>query len=274
MKRIIFLKCRIIFFALLGVGDLAATENTPLNDTGSLACGTSENIGLDCPQAEYPAQDSEFGRDLLAKRGTLKKKGGGHAGFDFTKLDQEGKPLPVDAKEWACVLDNHTGLMWEVKTTDGGLQDHNHRYTWFNPDEQTNGGHPGTRNGGNCKESECDTLSYTAAINSRGLCGHKDWRLPTMVELQSIVDYGKRLPAIDNDFFPNTPVVEFSAQLPSVEFWAMESWAGDPANAWGIDFRTGLVSYRYKNSKAHQIRLVRSSAAMFGSKTEPGVSRQ
>ncbi len=39
----------------------------------------------------------------------------------FDKLSAEGQILPDTATEWAAIQDNETGLMWEVKTNDGGL---------------------------------------------------------------------------------------------------------------------------------------------------------
>jgi len=77
--------------------------------------------------------------------------------------------------------DNNTQLMWEKKVA---------------------GGAPGT-----CDlttnlhgvDSTCTwtqaTGSWIAAINAANLGGHSDWRIPNVKELQSIVDYSKRLPA-------------------------------------------------------------------------------
>ena len=243
---------------LLAIDDLQAAEGIALNDTGVDWCGSDKAIRLDCPQDGFPGQDAEAGRDALARAGKLAKVGAGRAGFDFTKVDKGGNSLPLNAKEWHCVRDNHTGLEWEVKRDDGGLHDKDHRYTWHNPERTINGGHPGTPGGGSCQGSACDTHAFTKAVNAKGLCGGKDWRVPTLIELQSIVDYSSRLPAIDTAFFPNTPVVPFTKREPSVEFWALESWPQFPENAWSIDFRAGLVAYRLKRSTSHQVRLVRS----------------
>ena len=42
---------------------------------------------------------------------------------DYTKLDAQGNELPKSASSWSCVLDNRSGLVWEVKTNDGGARD-------------------------------------------------------------------------------------------------------------------------------------------------------
>ena len=52
----------------------------------------------------------------------------------YTKIANNGLRLPDSATlgtnptDWACTKDNNTGLVWEVKTTDGGLRDMNYYY--------------------------------------------------------------------------------------------------------------------------------------------------
>ena len=58
----------------------------------------------------------------------------------LTKLDDQGKPLPIYAATWACVKDNATGLIWEEKTNDQGLRDKEWTYTWHDSDANNNGG--------------------------------------------------------------------------------------------------------------------------------------
>lgn len=174
--------------------------------------------------------------------------------FDFTKLDSDAQPLAnQDAiytiTPWDCVRDNVTGLVWEVKTIDGGLRDQNHTYTWYNPDPQTNGGAPGTPDGGTCGDGiDCDTHAYVQAVNERGLCGASDWRLPTRAELRTIVDYKAEFPAIDTGYFPNTV---------ARSFWTAEPNTTYPSYAWHTDFKFGLASYYYYKSGPKGVRLVR-----------------
>ncbi|WP_127022415.1 DUF1566 domain-containing protein [Rheinheimera mangrovi] len=210
------------------------TASGKLNDTGISWCADGVQNNLACPVEGYAGQDGEHGRDALARAGQLQKVGGGDAGFDFTKLDASGNDLPASATEWSCVRDNHTGLIWEVKTTDGGLRDMNHFYTWYNPDNSTNGGSAGTQNGGSCTGSDCDTYAFVQAVNQQGLCGANDWRMPTQKELLGIVHNGQIMPAIDTHYFPNTPFGWFWSLSPYYSHY--EEYSGVARN---VSFTNG-----------------------------------
>jgi hypothetical protein len=100
---------------------------------------------------------------------------------------------PVDVAEGApnlqsytdngdgTVTDNVIGLMWQQAVAAG-------RYAWAQA------------------VAYCETLT---------LAGHSDWRLPSMIELVSIVDYGKKSPSIDPTYFPSTPASVFWSSSPS-----------------------------------------------------------
>ena len=172
-----------------------------LNDTGITTCADNYQNNLPCPQAGFAGQDAEFGRD--ANQAT-NNDADGHAGFSFTKISSTGAELPASATELSCVKDNVTGLMWEVKTDDGGLHDKDWTYSWYEPDGTKNGGNAGAQGGGSCVGSQCDTYAYVQAVNAAGWCGAKDWRMPTKRELNSIVNHNRKYPAIDPVYFPNT----------------------------------------------------------------------
>jgi len=48
--------------------------------------------------------------------------------------------LADDAKQWSCVLDDKSQLMWEVKVSKKGLQDAQSTYTWFDGNSGVEGG--------------------------------------------------------------------------------------------------------------------------------------
>lgn len=78
----------------------------------------------------------------------------------------------------------------------------------------------------------------------------KPWRLPSLKELQSIVDSNRCNPAIDTDAFPGTP---------GSPFWSAPPATDEPAYAWGVNFDYGYVDYGSEhNSAGYRVRLVRS----------------
>ncbi|MDS4041290.1 MAG: SBBP repeat-containing protein, partial [Candidatus Competibacter sp.] len=227
----------------------------PLNDTGVAqfsddASFTGANTDpAPAEPAGYPGQDPRFGRDAAAAAGVLPKVGDGAQGFDFTKLGADGAPLAIQnaawdnagseasGTQWSCVRDNVTGLIWEVKTADGGLRDQNWTYTWYSPDPNANGGDAGVADTGagvgsdNCFDNgRCDTHQYRTDVNQAALCGFTDWRLPTFQELLSIVDYGGT-PPIDGAYFPNTIT---NGQY--AFYWSSSVWAGGSNVAYALDF--------------------------------------
>lgn len=176
----------------------------------------------------------------------------------FVKIDTGGKVLPDNAKEWSCVRDNSTGLLWEVKSSDKGLHSKWHTYTWFNPDDRFNGGNEGRE--GEADDSTCgtpavvrdgcDTAKYVAAVNASGWCGHTDWRLPTVDELASIVDYNSFLPAVSNNYFKDIVM--------PAGFWSSSPSAAGPSYAWIVIFDDGYLGTCVK-SWNYYLRLVRGN---------------
>jgi hypothetical protein len=72
-------------------------------------------------------------------------------------------------------------------------------------------------------------LAYCPTLT---LAGHSDWRLPSVIELMSIVDYGQSNPSIDPTYFPSTP---------AYDFWSSSPLAGSSSNAWSVFLNYGLT---------------------------------
>jgi hypothetical protein len=236
-----------------------------LNDTGITWSGNyAFGNNATCVSSSTPngdnvvaAQDCSHGRDA-----THNDDSDGHAGFSYTKLDSSGVPLGNQAADyattpWACVQDNVTGLIWEVKTDDGGLHDKDDRYTWYNTDPTTNGGANGEENasGTTCygytsgnAATYCNTEAYMNRVNAAGWCGATDWRMPTVKELESIVNYGHIRPAIDTGYFPNAV---------SSGVWSGSPYAGSSALAWGVYFGSGYSFSGNRDVSGFAVRLVR-----------------
>jgi hypothetical protein len=205
-----------------------------LNDTGITFGGNyPEGINNTCTSNFDAPQDCHQGRDA-----THNNNSDGYAGFSFTKLDASGNSLPASATAWSCVRDNVTGLIWEGKTDDGGIHDKDKTYRW--------GGKTALGSGYGTYYSDWDKL--VDGSNSQHLCGFSDWRVPTRSELQGLVHYGRISPAIDTDYFPNTPASHFWSASPDGSF---------SSNAWYVHFYYGNTNFYFRGGGVH-VRLVRS----------------
>jgi len=172
----------------------------------------------------------------------------------FTALDDRGDPIKIVngvlASPPICSKDDITGLVWEVKTDDFSLRHKDWTYTWYNSDVNANGGGSGSLGSTTCgstlPNNQCNTQTYTTIINATGLCGANSWRLPTLEELQSILQAETQNPAINATYFPNTQ---------SDAYWTATIGSSDPNLAWSINFAQGNSSSDLK-THAYSVRLV------------------
>jgi hypothetical protein len=251
-----FVCCAAVLVLANSGAAFAAGPTGMLNDTGITRCWIEDSSGGPGPEADngsHPRQDCRYGRDRAVFAG-MPKLGGGGNGFDLTKISNDGTVIPetaalgTGAKDWACTLDNVTGLIWEVKTSSG-LRSQGHSYTWFNSNGATNGGAAGTSSGGICfSTGRCDTENFVADVNVVGLCGATDWRMPSKKELISILDLGRTNPPIDPSYFHNTP---------ATAFWTASPFASDLRSAWIVFFNIG-EAFNVSKGVAYQVRLVRA----------------
>ncbi len=132
----------------------------------------------------------------------------------YIKIGDDGALLAGDATEWVAVLDTRTNLMWAVKVLP--------RQTW---------------------------KKALKAPEKLATAGFKDWRLPTVEELFYLADRTRSNPAIDKDFFPDTP---------SSWFWSSTPYSASPSGyAWDVHFSGGALNYDGQNYELY-VRAVRS----------------
>ncbi len=250
-----------------------------LNDTGQTMCASSSNFPGSCVNGNgtlryadtgnNPREDARYGRDAKAAAGLLTKIGGGVAGFDFTRIGNNGNPatnaaLGSGPTDWACTRDNVTGLTWEVKTSTSGLHNLDHGYTWHST-ASDNGGNAGAVGADTCAgtlsgtyNNQCNTQNFVAAVNASMYCGRNDWRLPTRKELQSIVHSGQAgsSGSIDTVYFPNMP---YNVSTVGYFYWTASTYASNAMFAWYVNFNLGDVRPLQKDYE-FKVRLVRSGS--------------
>ncbi len=111
-------------------------------------------------------------------------------------------PLPrFSIRDEHQVLDRSTGLIWTRANVPG------ERMNWADA------------------KAACEKLS---------LGGSTEWRLPTIRELQSLVDFERNEPAIDTEVF----------SCESAYYWSSTPANWSPSGfAWGVGFGSGYANY-------------------------------
>lgn len=77
------------------------------------------------------------------------------------------------------------------------------------------------------------------------------FRLPTMKELQTVVDRSRISPAVDTSVFETVQ--------PGVYYWTSSTLAGDPSSSWFVEFGMGVSTFS-SSTGSHLTWCVRSPA--------------
>lgn len=140
------------------------------------------------------------------------------AGLPFHGQDAHYGPgtLILTSNGDGTVSDNeHTTLMWEVKGISDGSPD------LSNPNDPDN------------THSWSESSAFISLLNASNYGGHTDWRLPTVKELETILDLSitEPGPTTDTVLFPNCK---------AGSYWTSDVDIDNPAMAWAIDFSNSL----------------------------------
>lgn len=252
------------------IHDGLIVETGILNDTGVtlcangdsvFACSLVKNLGK---YANY-IQDAQTGRDIKSVA-ELQKVGDGTAAFDFSHVYLNGDK---------CVLDNVTGLFWESKSFSDNWRSISWTYTWYDSSQKNKGvidPAEGSHKPSDQKWAElcghtlenCNTEAYIKKLNKEKYCGFSDWRLPTVPEMISIVDFSKPWgkPILDTRYFElhNVNISPINISDHKSVFWLANPLSYDQEFAWAYYFGGGILGdYPYHKGNSAQIRAVRST---------------
>jgi len=95
----------------------------------------------------------------------------------------------------------------------------------------------------------CDAINYCATLTLAG----RTWRLPTRIELLSLVDFTRGNPAIDTTAFPGLPGGKYHWTSSP---WVVSQIATKAQDTWIVNFSEGLTSNAGNRADAEYARCV------------------
>lgn len=135
------------------------------------------------------------------------------------------------------ITDLNTGLTWEQKANDASVHDKDRTYTF----------------------EEAVTL-HIAALNTEMLGGFTDWRVPSVRELQSLVNFETHAAATSVAFMNACTALPCGPETCSCTVpgfhWSSTTSHSMTTFGWGVDFDNGFTSRSLKTNK-YYVRAVR-----------------
>ncbi len=138
------------------------------------------------------------------------------------------------------ITDNNSGLMWEKLSFDGSIHDKGTTYTWANA-----------------------FVSKVATLNGASFAGYNDWRVPSVSELQTLVNFGAvSSPSVYSTF--NTGCVAACTVTTcsckqSSYYWSSTTYQTYPSYAWYVSFSAG-DTYSGSKTDFRYVRAVRAGS--------------
>ena len=181
----------------------------------------------------------------------------------YQAADERARPLGRWVQNGdGTATDTTSGLQWELKTDYGSVHDKDNGYTWCvdGNDDFTcdNGSGPDGSAFTEFLAELNENLSTDGSTTGGCFASHCDWRLPTIVELQSLFDFSSL--NCDGMFLPCTTIPGLSDAGP---YWSSSILADYPQdNAWAVAFTTGHHGGKWAVSKSfsYRVRAVRGGS--------------
>lgn len=144
-----------------------------------------------------------------------------YARWPMPNPESSGLPNPASYTDNGdgTVTDNVTKLVWQKAVTSSQA------YGW------------------------CDAITYCATLTLAG----RTWRLPTRIELLSLVDFTRTGPAINTAAFPSVPGGKYHWTSSP---WVVSQIATKPQYSWIVNFSEGLTSNAGDRTAAEYARCV------------------
>src|SRR5215470_2698651 len=132
------------------------------------------------------------------------------------------------------VTDTTSGLVWEKKSDDGSVHDKDLQFSWSL-----------SITGSSAPDGTAFTL-FLPTLNGTRFAGFSDWRLPTLEELQTIVDRGAITPgaplvppAFNTNCQPGCSVTQCSCTT-ALNYWSASTNPANAQQAGYVLFNTGV----------------------------------
>lgn len=230
-------------FTMVLLGSDSATAQDPVcgdvNDSGSVTVADAlfvlrEAVGqspvLLCAPPSLPARTGQTTcYDVAGKAVAC-------AGTGQDGESQAGVARRFTDNGDGTIVDHATGLVWEKLSDDGSIHDYTTTYAWADA-----------------------FASKVAALNSAGFAGHDDWRLPNILELESLRNFGAADPSVFS-VFDSACAADCSLTSCSCTqagyYWSSTTQLSQGTFAWHVSFLKGTTYPRAKTELGY-VRAVR-----------------
>ena len=233
-----------------------AVSITPGTSSQAIAAGYHNGSGSVAGDSDLVAGNIKSGVNLLGVTGTHSSLGGywktgqtqcyAFTGSGWTSVSCAGTGQDGEFQRGASrsftdngngtITDSFTGLIWEKLSYDNSIHDYRSSYSW-----------------------PTAVSTKISTLNSTNFGGYNDWRVPNIVELQSIINFGAVNPAVFSAFHsscsPGCSVL--SCSCGEVLCWSSTTYKGQVSHAYGVNFQDGLTANHDRSSFGLSLRAVR-----------------